>query len=107
MKNISEVVYGLLSTTPIDIIDENDSDYYDVSTSKRWELINPRENNSTNIGLFNIWMAMVEVKNNFNITNEETLENKLVEVCNILVSKNLLRESPEYKRGNFTVVGKE
>lgn len=104
---IEDKIFEIFNSTPIDILDD---DYYDniVLTSERWKLVSPREDGSTKIGMFNIWLAMQTLSQNKLIElNDEVILDKLVEVCNTLIEKNVLREDATYRRKTFKLITNE
>jgi len=105
MNQLEKDVYLLFKKTPIDVMDEEEES---ISGTSRWELAVSREDGSTHIGLFNLWLAIQKVaeSNNVEFGDESNIDN-IVKLCDNLIEYGLLREDPDYKRQKFTLITNE
>ena len=105
MNKLENDVYLILKKTAIDIIDDYEGT---IASSVRWNLVAPREDGTKNIGLLNLWIAVKKISMSQNrLFEDEVNIDKLTEICNNLISLNLLSEDPLYRREKFKLITNE
>lgn len=105
VKKLSIKVFTILSSEPIDVIEDDGSAVYQCQS---WELCSPRKDNSLNIGSANFMIAndavIKYVHDLKDVSPYQTGQILFKSVLTLLEANKQIRQSPIMKRKGFKVI---